>query len=67
MIDVLCGKCGSRIKVIGTEDGDDEVCRKRKCEKCGCVFFTSEFVNIGAAWKFKKCMSDRRNKNELHG
>lgn len=61
-----CEKCGSLVKVIGTEDGDEEVCRQRKCEKCGYVFFTTESAHIGAAWKFKKYRSERRNKNELH-
>lgn len=40
-----CPKCGGEVKVLDNINNteDNEIYRKRKCKKCGNVFYTVEF------------------------
>lgn len=41
---MLCPDCGNKTKVIDSRTDGKCVLRRRKCVKCGLVFFTSESI-----------------------
>ena len=41
---MLCPHCGSKTKVMDSRSNGKSVFRRRKCNKCGAIFFTSESV-----------------------
>lgn len=40
---MFCPKCSAKTKVIDSRSCEEEVFRKRKCIKCGYIFYTEEF------------------------
>ena len=55
-----CMACGGETKVLDTASNDDHVARRRKCLKCGTVFFTSE--DIVEYEEGRKDVNRRQNK-----
>lgn len=39
---MFCRECGGKAIVVESREYDNEVFRKRKCTKCGRMFFTME-------------------------
>lgn len=48
-----CTECGHKTKVIESGLWKDSFHRKRKCLKCGKVFYTSEVVNSKAKFSLR--------------
>ncbi len=45
---MLCPKCGGKNKVINSRCNEEVVCRKRKCDDCGHIFFTEEYEALSS-------------------
>lgn len=52
---MLCPKCKSEVRTIDTlqHDKENEIFRKRQCNKCKLIFYTVEF-DIEETSRFKK-------------
>lgn len=69
-----CSKCGSKLHVKDTVHNlaDNEVYRKRICDKCGFVIFTTEFeveadMDYLELWYSNHRHRKPRKKNQIPG
>ena len=42
---MTCPVCGKRASVVDVRNYVDHVIRKRKCDECGYIFYTTEIEN----------------------
>ena len=62
---MTCPVCGGKNNVIGVVKEVDLIVRKRQCNECGHVFFTSELERTDSHSDFNRIIFDkRRNPNE---
>lgn len=59
---MICPKCKGKVRVEYCLPDTDKVVRKRKCCKCGHVFYTSETESAAAHYTYNTLMNEKLKK-----